>query len=94
MPTQISGFLPLLEHRLQRRGALRRIGLDHAHAGEQRGAGGRKAPDHVGAGIVFLGDQLGRHDAGRIAHPGDLDVGLSASKAFLNGSSWSFSSAV
>ena len=66
------GCLAASEHRLQGGRIGRRIGLDHAHRGEQANARGREAPDDVGAGIVLLGDQLGRDHTGRIAHPGDL----------------------
>ena len=50
-----------------------RVGLQHALLLEQHDAGGRQAPDHVGPRVVLLGEQARGDDAGRIAHPGDLD---------------------
>src|SRR5262249_7943711 len=35
-----------------------------------------QAPDHVGLGVGLLGEELGGDDAGGIAHPLDLDIGI------------------
>ncbi len=56
--------------------ALRGVGLQHAFLVHQAQRRAGQAPDHVGLGVVLLGQQLGGDDAGGVAHPLDLDVGI------------------
>ena len=61
------------------------IRLEHAVLVEQRQARGGHAHHHVGLRVALLGQQLGGDDAGGVAHPFDLDVGLDLVEAFLVG---------
>jgi hypothetical protein len=56
--------------------ALGLVGQQHAFLLQQRKAAGGQAGHHVGLRIGFLGQQLGRDDAGGVAHPLHLDVGI------------------
>ncbi len=95
MPIQVSGVLPLLKAGFQRCRAGRGVGFEHPHRRHGADVGGRQPPDDVGAGIILLGDQLGRDDVPVESRTQAISiVGLSASNAFLKGSSWSFSRAV
>ena len=62
-----------------------RIRLQHALVGEHRKARCRDADDDVGLRIRLLGEELRGDDAGRIAHPLDVDVRIGLLEAFLVG---------
>ena len=63
----------------------RRVGLEHAVLVEQRQARRGHAHHRVGLRVGLLGQQLGGDDAGGVAHPLDLDVGVDLVEAFLVG---------
>ena len=54
--------------------ALGRVALEVALVAQQHQAGGGKAPDDIGPGVVLFGQQLGGDDSRGIAHPLDVDV--------------------
>ena len=54
--------------------AFGRIGLEHAFAFQEKQRGRRQSPDDIGLRVVLLRQELGGDDAGRVAHPFDLDV--------------------
>jgi hypothetical protein len=56
--------------------ALGLIGKEHAFLLQQREAAGGQAGHHVGLRVGFFGQQLGGDDAGGVAHPLHLDVGI------------------
>ena len=56
----------------------RRIGFQHALLVGNEQAGGRQAPHDIGLRIVFLGQQFGGDNAGRVAHDVDFDIRVSA----------------
>ncbi|MNR08198.1 hypothetical protein D3C85_1243430 [compost metagenome] len=64
---------------------LRCVALQHALLVEDRQARRRQAPDCVGLRTGFFGQQLGRDDAGGIAHPLDLDVRVGRLERLLVG---------
>jgi hypothetical protein len=81
MPVQVGGVDLSTNFAVERLDALGGIGLEHAFALEQQKRGRGEAPDHVGLRVVLLRQQLGGHDAGRVAHPVDLDVGMGGIEA-------------
>jgi hypothetical protein len=56
--------------------ALGLVGQQHAFLLQQRQAAGGQAGHHVGLRVGFFGQQLGGDDAGGVAHPLHLDVGV------------------
>jgi hypothetical protein len=66
----------VLELGIQLVQANRGVWLQHAFLFHQQQAGGGQAPDDIGLGVVFLGQQLGGDDTSGIPHPLDLDVGI------------------
>ncbi|MOA19653.1 hypothetical protein D3C78_1400510 [compost metagenome] len=56
--------------------ALGGVGLQHAFLVHQAQRRAGQAPDDVGLGVAFLGQQLGGDDAGGVTDPLDLDVGI------------------
>jgi hypothetical protein len=60
-----------------------RIGLQHALLVQQHQRGGGHAPDHIGLGIGFFGQQARSDDAGAVAHKLQLDLGMGFFKAAL-----------
>ena len=59
------------------------IRLEIAFVGQQLEAGRRQSPDHVGFGVGFLGQQFGGDDAGGIAYPLDVEIGVVGFDGFL-----------
>ena len=69
-------IFPIAEDGVELLQALRRVGLEHPLELEHHEAGGGDPPHHVGLRVRFLGEELGGDDAGRVAHPLDLDIGM------------------
>ena len=67
----VGGVVIFLRQLIQ---ALGRVALEVVVIGQQQQAGRRHAPDDVGLGVFFLGQQLGGDDARGIADPLDVDV--------------------
>ena len=63
----------------------RRVGHEHALLLQQHQRGRGQAHHDVGLRIVLLRQQLGGDDAGRIAHPLDVDVGIGGLEGRLVG---------
>ena len=76
MPVQDRRAVAVDEFRIQLLDALGRIGLEHAFVLQEHQRGRGQAPDHVRLRVVLLRQQLRGDDAGAVAHPFDLDVGV------------------
>jgi hypothetical protein len=85
MPNQAGGFFLSRYCRHDGVQVQRLVGLEHAVLVQQRQAAGGHAHHGVGLRVGLLGQQLGGDDAGAVAHPLDVDVGVYLVEAFLVG---------
>jgi hypothetical protein len=83
MPVHDGGFLLLLNTGFTSAMPFGEYAFEHAHRVEQRDARRTETPDDVGARVVLLGEQARGDDAGRVADPRDLDVGIPFLERFL-----------